>query len=120
MSRNTADQWIERYRRLGPHGLEARSRKPGSSPNPTPESIVRAMIEARPWPPAWGAKQRLSILGKRHSHWPWPPRSPGWDMLRRHGLGPTPRDRRHLGHPGKPTPIIVAPTMCGRRIVKAT
>jgi len=30
-------------------------------------------------------------------------------MLRRHGLVPKPRHRRHIGHPGKPTTIIAAP-----------
>jgi putative transposase len=107
--RKTGYKWIERYLRLGPHGLEERSRKPGCSPTQPPESIVRARIEARPRHPAWGAKQRLSILGKRHAHWPWPARSTVYDILRRPGLGPQPRYRRHIGHPGKPTTLIAAP-----------
>jgi putative transposase len=109
ISRKTGYKWIERYLRLGPHGLEARSRKPGSSPNQTPESIVRAIIEARQRHPAWGAKKLLSILGKRHPHWPWPARSTVCDILSRHGLVPRPRNRRHIGHPGKPTTLIAAP-----------
>jgi putative transposase len=109
ISRNTGYKWIERYLRLGPHGLDERSRKPGSSPNQTPEDIVRAILEARQRHPAWGAKNLLSILGKRHSHWPWPARSTVCDILRRHGLVPKPRHRRHIGHPGKPTTLIAAP-----------
>ncbi len=31
------------------------------------------------------------------------------DILRRHGLVPKPRYRRHIGHPGKPTTLIAAP-----------
>jgi putative transposase len=109
ISRKTGYKWIERYLRLGPHGLDERSRKPGSSPNQTPEYIVRAILEARQRHPAWGAKKLLSILGKRHSHWPWPARSTVCDILRRHGLVPKPRHRRHIGHPGKPTTLIAAP-----------
>jgi putative transposase len=67
ISRKTGYKWIERYLRLGPHGLEERSRKPGSSPNQTPGYIVRAIIEARQRHPAWGAKKLLSILGKTPS-----------------------------------------------------
>ena len=109
ISRKTGYKWIERYLRLGPHGLEERSRKPGSSPTQTPEYIVRAIIEARQRHPAWGAKKLLSILGKRHPHWPWPARSTVCDILSRHGLVPKPRTRRHIGHPGKPITLIAAP-----------
>jgi putative transposase len=107
--RKTGYQWIERDLRLGPHGLEERSRKPGRHPKQTPESIVRASLEARQRHPAWGAKKRLSILGKRHAHWPWPARSTVCEMLRRHGLVPKPRHRRPSGHPGIPTTLIAAP-----------
>jgi transposase-like protein len=48
ISRNTGYKWIERDLRLGPHGLEERSRTPGRSPHQTPEYIVRAIIEAPP------------------------------------------------------------------------
>jgi putative transposase len=113
MSRNTGYKGIARYRRLGPHGLAERSRKPGSSPTQTPAYSVRASIEARPGPPAWGAKKRLSLLGKRHPHWPWPARSTVGDLLSRPGLVPQPRTRRHSGHPGQPTTLIAAPNDVG-------
>src|SRR6267142_1656949 len=38
-----------------------------------------------------------------------PRRSPACDILSRHGMVPTRRHRRRLGHPGKPTSQILAP-----------
>jgi putative transposase len=59
--------------------------------------------------PSWGAKQLLSILHTRHPRWSLPGRSTVCDILRRHGLVPQKRHRRHIGHPGKPTTLIAAP-----------
>ncbi|MGH8469541.1 MAG: integrase core domain-containing protein [Gammaproteobacteria bacterium] len=44
-----------------------------------------------------------------HPHWPWPARSTVCDILSRHGLVPKQRQRRRVGHPGKPTTSILAP-----------
>jgi transposase InsO family protein len=70
---------------------------------------VAAIVDARRRHPSWGAKQLLSILGKRHARWPWPARSTVCDILRRHGLVPKKRTRRVIGHPGTPTGHIDAP-----------
>jgi transposase InsO family protein len=51
----------------------------------------------------------LSILHTRHPSWSLPGRSTVCDILRRHGLVPKKRHRRHLGHPGKPITVIAAP-----------
>jgi putative transposase len=109
VSRKTGYKWIERYLKHGPLGLEERSRQPHSSPHQTPRHVVDAFIELRRHHPAWGAKKRLSILQKRHPSWPLPARSTVCDILRRHGLVPKTRHRRHIGHPGKPTSQILAP-----------
>jgi putative transposase len=109
VSRKTGYKWIERYLTSGPSGLEDRSRKPDSSPNQTPQHIVDAFIELRCRHPSWGAKKLVSILQKRHPSWPLPARSTVCDILRRHGLVPKQRQRRHIGHPGKPTNQILAP-----------
>ena len=108
-SRKTGYQWIERSLTSGPSGLEDRSRKPDSSPNQTPQHSVDAFIELRCRHPSWGAKKLVSIRQKRHPSWPLPARSTVCDLLRRHGLVPKPRQRRHMGHPGKPTNQILAP-----------
>ncbi|MBI3607851.1 MAG: transposase [Nitrospirae bacterium] len=109
VSRKTGYKWIDRYLRHGPMGLEACSRKPRVSPNQTPEALVTAILDARRRHPSWGAKKLLRILQQRHPRWPWPGRSTICDILSRHGLVSSPRRRRHIGHPGKPTTQILAP-----------
>jgi putative transposase len=85
VSRKTGDTWVDRDLTHGPQGLEERSRRPSTSPRHTPDSVVAAILEARPRHPSWGAKQLVSILPTRHPRWPWPARSTGCDLLSRHG-----------------------------------
>jgi transposase len=47
VSRKTGYKWIDRYLRLGPAGLEERSRRPHRAPNQTADEIVAAILEAR-------------------------------------------------------------------------
>jgi putative transposase len=109
ISRKTAYKWIERYLRHGPAGLEARSRKPQSSPNQTAEPIVAALLQARARHPTWGAKKLLPLLAKRYPVEELPARTTVFDILGRHGMVAKKRQRRHIGHPGKPTSQILAP-----------
>jgi len=109
VSRKTGYKWIERYLRHGPAGLEERSRRPRRSPNETAEEIVTAILEARHRHPSWGGKKLLALLHKRHPRWLLPGRSTACDILSRHGMVPTRRHRRRIGHPGKPTTRILAP-----------
>jgi putative transposase len=109
VSRKTGYKWIERSLTSGPPGLEDRSRKPGSSPHQTPQHVVETLVELRQHHPSWGAKKLLSMLQRRHPSWPFPARSTVCDLFRRHGLVPKRRHRRHIGHPGKPTSLILAP-----------
>jgi hypothetical protein len=92
--------------------LEERSRKPASSPNHTPEHIVEAIIALRQRHPSWGAKKLLPILERRHPNWDLPGRSTVCDILSRQGLVPRKRNRRHIGHPGKPSAQILGPNDC--------
>jgi len=46
VSRKTGYKWIDRYLRLGPAGLEERSRRPQRAPNQTADEIVAAILEA--------------------------------------------------------------------------
>jgi transposase InsO family protein len=109
VSRKTGYKWIDRYLRSGPAGLEEHSRRPRRSPNATSEEIVSAILESRRRHPSWGAKKLLAILGKRHRRWDFPGRSTVCDILSRHGMVPKKRQRRRIGHPGKPTTSILAP-----------
>jgi putative transposase len=109
ISRKTGYKWIDRYLTHGPQGLEERSRRPSTSPRHTPDHVVAEILDARRHHPSWGAKKLLSILSQRHPRWPWPARSTVCDILSRHGLVPKKRQRRAIGHPGKPTSHIGAP-----------
>jgi transposase InsO family protein len=109
VARKTGDQWIDRYRRHGPAGLEERSRRPCRSPNQTSDEIVSAILAARRRHPTWGGKKLLALLHKRQPRWLLPGRSTACDILKRHGMVPIKRSRRRIGHPGKPTSAILAP-----------
>lgn len=109
ISRKTAYKWIDRYLCQGPVGLEEQSRRPRHSPNETAPEIVTALLEARRRHPSWGAKKLLTIVHKRHPRWDLPSRSTVCDILSRHGMVPKKRQRRRIGHPGKPTSSMLAP-----------
>ncbi len=109
VSRKTAYKWIDRYLRQGPAGIEERSRRPHSSPNQTPEEIVSAILQARQRHPSWGGKKLLTLLHEGHPQWELPGRSTVCDILSRHGMVPKKRNRRRIGHPGKPSSLILAP-----------
>ena len=52
VSWRTADRWSRRYVEMGPDGMQDRSSRPHSSPNKTPQQLVRKVVHLR-----W--KQRL-------------------------------------------------------------
>src|SRR5262245_1938901 len=109
ISRKTAYKWIARYEQSGLYGLQDRSSKPLSSPLQTDSVIVELILDARRRHPTWGAKKLLKLLSKRDPDRNWPARSTVCDLLQRHGLVKMPRQRRRLGHPGKPASVIAAP-----------
>lgn len=109
VSRKTGYKWIDRYLHYGPAGLDERSRKPRASPNQTDQEIVTALLETRRRHPSWGAKKLLALLHRGHPRWELPGRSTVCDILSRHGMVAKQRQRRRIGHPGKPTRSILAP-----------
>src|SRR5262249_56886542 len=90
--------------------VEERSRRPRHSPNQTSDEIVSAILAARRRHPTWGGKKLLALLHKRQPRWALPGRSTACDILKRHGMVPPRRQRRRIGHPGKPTTQLLAPT----------
>jgi len=70
VSRSTLYDWLKRYRRAGPHGLEERSRRPRNVRQPTwskdLEETVRKLREANP---RWGKDKLTPVL-----------RRDGWDV----------------------------------------
>jgi putative transposase len=109
VSRESGYRLVERYLEQGPAGLEARSRRPHTSPNETAPHIVEALLELRRRHPRWGAKKLLPLLGKRHPSWDLPARTTVFEILSRHGMVPKKRRRRAIGHPGRPTSRVLAP-----------
>jgi putative transposase len=109
ISRKTGYKWIDRYLEDGPSGLADRSRRPHVCPHQTDTKLIEFILEARRRHPTWGAKKLLKILATRQPEQQWPARRTVCDILSRHDLIKKPRRRRLIGHPGKPTSVIIAP-----------
>lgn len=75
---------LGRYRSEGDAGLEARSRRPLTSPRRTPAGIEAAALEVRAAHPAWGGRKIAAVL-KRRGLKP-PAVSTVTDILRRGGV----------------------------------
>jgi len=70
---------------------------------------VEALLEVRRHHPSWGAKKILKLIHTRHPRWSLPHRSTVCDILKRHHLVKRSRNRRQIGHPGKPNTVASAP-----------
>ncbi|MGH8454003.1 MAG: IS481 family transposase [Nevskiales bacterium] len=108
ISRKTGYKWIRRYQAEGPAGLHEQPRRPHGCPHRTADDIEAAIVEARQRHPHWGAKKLLRILSKREPRQHWPARATVCNILDRNGLIRHPRQRRQMGHPGKPSTVITA------------
>lgn len=109
ISRKTGYKVIQRYQQEGPEGLRERSRRPHHCPHQTSAPVTDALVQLRHRHPKWGAKKLLKILRGRRPELVLPARSTACDILDRHGLIPSERKRRRLGHPGKPTTTMERP-----------
>lgn len=109
ISRKTGYKVVERFLKYGAAGLEELSRRPTRSPHRTPRHIEAAIVALRQKHPSWGAKKLLPILQRRHPAWDLPSRTAVCDILKREGLVRKKRNRRHIGHPGKPSAQILGP-----------
>lgn len=109
ISRKTAYKWVDRYLRMGPAGLEDRSRRPHHAHNATSSDIVEAILESRRKHPSWGGKKLLALVRRRHPNWELPAKSTACEILRRNGMVLKQRKRRIIGHPGRPTAAMYAP-----------
>lgn len=109
ISRKTAYKWVDRYLRMGPAGLEDRSRRPHHAHNATPPNIVEAILESRRKHPSWGGKKLLALIRRGHPDWSLPAKTTACEILKRHGMVLKQRRRRIIGHPGRPTAPMYAP-----------
>lgn len=63
VSRSTLYDWLRRYRRLGPRGLEDRSRRPHRVRQPTwSKDLEQAVFELREENPRWGKDKLTPVL----------------------------------------------------------
>lgn len=109
ISRKTGYKWIGRYEREGAGGLEERTQRPKSCPHQTGEWIVKELVQVRMRHPSWGPKKLLKHVSKKHRDWELPALSTVSDILRREGLVRVSRQRRKIGHPGRPSTIAREP-----------
>lgn len=93
ISRKTGYYWIRRYKEEGLAGLEARSRRPKTSPQATDSEVVSKIVEMRRARPKWGARKILRILSRAQPELELPASSTAHEILRRAGLT-KPRRRR--------------------------
>lgn len=95
ISRTTGYKWLERYNPADPASLADRSRAPHSQPRATSEAIVSAVIAERTAHRKWGPRKLAVNLAKRLDAELVPAASTIGDILKRHGLVPDRRRRRH-------------------------
>ena len=95
ISRQTGHLLLRRYAAEGEAGLEARSRRPHSSPRRTAAMLEQLVVDLRDQHPAWGARKlarRLWDMGALAV----PATSTVTEILRRHGrLDPVEAARHH-------------------------
>src|SRR5262245_55257063 len=102
ISRRTGYKWLDRYEVSGPAGLLDRSRAPGHCPHRVAATVVTVIVEARKQHPSWGPRKLRVWLNERRPDLVLPAASTIGDLLKRRGLVPARRRRRHWRHPGAP------------------
>jgi transposase InsO family protein len=102
ISRKTGYKLVERYGTDGPQGLFDRSRKPRTSPQRTPESVVEQVVQMRQRYPTWGPKKLRCILQERQPEVRWPAASTIGVILKDAGLVDG-RKRRRRAWPTPPS-----------------
>ena len=93
ISRTLGYKYLDRYQSEGMAGLLERSKAPFSSPNKTPEHIVKAIITLRKQHCRWGPEKLKTILSERSPGVTWPAESTIALILKRNNLV-KPRHRR--------------------------
>ena len=108
ISRACGYKWLRRFDQEGIDGLRDRSRAPNTCPHKVDDAVRDLLLEARRKHPTWGPKKLLPWLQRRYAV-ELPSRSTASEILKRAGVIDTPRRRRKLEHPGKPSTDATAP-----------
>jgi len=84
ISRKTGYKWLDRRQQKGAEALMDQSRRPHTSPNRTPASIEKLVLQVRDRHPVWGGRKINSLLLRRgHTDIPHPSTITG--ILHRNG-----------------------------------
>jgi putative transposase len=112
ISRKTGHKWIERFMGQGVDGLVDRSHARRDASNRVDEEVEQLLVLLRLRFPSWGAKKLLSFVGAQNPQLQMPHRSTVCEILSRNGLVHDKPQRRRIGHPGRPSTVVVGPNDC--------
>lgn len=112
ISRKTGYKWIERYIEQGVDGLLDRSHARRDASNRVAEEVEQSIVLLRLRFPSWGAKKLLAFLCEHEPQLELPHRSTACEILSRAGLVQAKPRRRRIGHPGRPSTVVVGPNDC--------
>lgn len=104
VSRPSGYKWLRRYDEGGVAALVNRNRAPKSSPQATPEAVIKRVVEAREKHPDWGPKKLRAYLGALDKETPWPAASTMGDLLAQRGFV-EPRTQRRKAPAFSTTPL---------------
>jgi len=109
ISRTTGYKWVERYRALGPGGLEERSRAPHRPGLARPAAMVAAVLELKKRHRLYGPKKLRVMLQDEHPRWVVPAASTLGEWLRRADQVGARGRRRHCPPYAQPFSAVRAP-----------
>lgn len=105
ISEKTGHKWISRWKQcVDPDCLRDQSRSPHQSPNRTPESVERLILEVKSQYPDMGPLKILSVLARRDATIQLPAPSTVGGILKRHGLVADRKIRRRATPTPSPFP----------------
>lgn len=95
IARRHGYKWLDRYRRLGPSGLEDQSRRPLTHPQQVPQALIERILDCRRRHATWGPRKLRTVLQQEDGGIEWPAPSTIGDLLRRSGLSVPPKRLSH-------------------------
>lgn len=108
VSRVTGYRWIERFKRYGMVGLEARSSAAHWHPNATEPALVQTIVELKHRHPSWGPLKLRMYAQRQQPQVGWPATSTFGEILKRHDLVVARRRRARTAHYGEPFSSVQA------------
>lgn len=110
ISRKIGYKWVGRYREGGIEALNDRLRRPNRSPQAIPYSVCKEIIAIRTrgrMKP--GPKKIQTLLRSQHPEWGIPSKTTIYNIIRREGLVPKRKLRRHVPDSVKPFGPVQGP-----------